>query len=70
MKNNWKIYIVRYWNHSNSPIGNVNDCFGNSLSKLVKARTESEALRKTKGINANGIGTESINFRLHSIKLK
>ena len=38
----WPTYIVRYWNHD----PRVNDCFGNSISWVGKARTSDEAMKK------------------------
>ena len=78
MKNNWKKYIVRYWNHDNriyqvaQGTSTVNDCYGNSVSWTGKARTDEEAIRKARQTNACGMSASSIQmnfFRLHSIKL-
>jgi hypothetical protein len=70
----WKTYVVRYWNHRSwEDGGSVNDCFGNSISWVGKARTEEEALRKSRAKNANNMGSTLVGwaaFRLHSIKIK
>lgn len=72
--NHYKTYIVRYWNHPSwENGGHINDCFGNSVSWVGKARTEGEALRKAKSANANTT-TASLaqyaTFRLHSITIE
>lgn len=56
MRNNWKTFTVRYWNHPS----NINDCFGNSISWVGKARTEEEAEKKARTAN------RSRHFRLSS----
>ncbi len=43
---NWPIHTIRYWDHTSNSAGRVNDCFGNSVSHQVKARTTTEARRK------------------------
>ena len=45
----WKTWKVQYWTHtSREHGGTINDCYGNSYHKLVRARTENEAKRKAK----------------------
>jgi hypothetical protein len=56
-KNPWFQFKVRFWNHHPS----INDCFGNSLTLEIKARTHNEALAKAQKKN-KGL------FRLHSIE--
>lgn len=60
MKNNYKLYSVRYWDiPTRGQGGTVNQCFGNSLLWTGKARTEEEAVRKA--------GKEIKNFTIHSV---
>lgn len=58
--NQYQNYSVRYWNQDPK----INNCFGNSISKTYKARTEQEAIRKAK----NKCGSAYF-FRLHSVNL-
>jgi hypothetical protein len=59
----WPTWVVRYWNLNPA----INDCHGNSISWVGKARTEEEAVRKAKAAN---IGHRMWRFRLHSVKRK
>ena len=59
--NQYKNYSVRYWDQD----PRINHCFGNSISKIYKARTEKEAIRKAK----DKCGSIYF-FRLHSVTLK
>jgi len=69
MKNNWNTWTVRYWNHETrhdgTGSGYINDCHGNSISWVGKARTEQEALRKAKYHNS----IHNAPFRLHYVKI-
>jgi len=54
----WMIFTVRYWDQD----PRINDCFGNSVSWVGKARTCEEAIRKAK------VKRNKIWFRLHSVQ--
>lgn len=63
MKNNYKFYFVRYWNHAKG----INDCWGNSQGMIIKARTEDEA--KNKLIKKlYGLNIKYHNVRFDSVK--
>lgn len=67
MRNNYKQYVVRYWNHYTCGCFRpINDCWGNSISWVGKARTTEEALRKAKYKNS----IHNLPFRLQSIRIK
>ena len=42
----WPTITVRYWDHVGDGPGRINDCFGNSFTAEIKARTTEEARRK------------------------
>lgn len=45
----WPFYTVRYWNHIHDMPGHpANDCFGNSMVWMGKARSRHEAVKKAK----------------------
>jgi hypothetical protein len=44
MKNNWKLYMVRYMDHVVKSV--EDECNGNSITTYVKARTDEEVLKK------------------------
>ncbi len=60
MRNEYKNYLVRFWNHYKESgayyserlkvtiTPRLNDCAGNSVSWRGKARTEKEAIRKAR----------------------
>jgi len=66
MRNKYSTWIVRYWNHNNKANHPLNDCFGNSISWVGKARTQSEAFKKAEKFNKK-LGNYL--FRPHSSKI-
>lgn len=57
--NYWTNRTVRFWDHYRG----VNDCFGNSRTRTVKARTDAEAVRKCEALK----DVESLPIRVHSV---